>query len=138
MAKITVDGQGVADNGVTIILAPHLVTPVTTREAEEFIRSITCYQPYKWPAPGGPVVVGTSEVPRPPAVREMAEPPGRYLVRARTVQSAWVCGVAHSGYSNGATCQPADPHSGWNCGWKFHLLMDAPGPGEEINIPGVG
>jgi hypothetical protein len=31
----------------------------------------------------------------------------------------WVCEVFRSGYHNGATCNPRDPHdASWNCGYR--------------------
>lgn len=34
------------------------------------------------------------------------------------IDRRWVCEVLRSGYHNGATCNPRDPHSGWNCGYR--------------------
>lgn len=41
-------------------------------------------------------------------------------------QRTWSCEVFTSGRHNGATCEPGDPHGGWNCGyyWTLPLLND--------------
>lgn len=41
-------------------------------------------------------------------------------------QRKWSCEVFTSGRHNGATCDPSDPHGGWNCGysWTLPLLND--------------
>lgn len=31
----------------------------------------------------------------------------------------WRCGVSGSGYHNGCTCNPGDPHDGWGCGYYW-------------------
>jgi hypothetical protein len=42
-------------------------------------------------------------------------------------ERVWDCEVFRTGYHNGDTCAPGEPHGGWNCGfvWKFPLLTDA-------------
>lgn len=31
----------------------------------------------------------------------------------------WRCEVKSSGYHNGCTCSPDEPHAGWDCDWKW-------------------
>ena len=37
----------------------------------------------------------------------------------------WVCNVVRSGYHNGPGCTDLDPHSGWDCGWRYELSLPA-------------
>lgn len=38
----------------------------------------------------------------------------------------WVCQVFRSGYHNGATCGPSDPHdSSWRCEYRTEMRLSA-------------
>jgi hypothetical protein len=38
----------------------------------------------------------------------------------------WVCQVVRSGYHNGASCRPGEPHGDfWDCGYRYELTVAA-------------
>jgi hypothetical protein len=42
------------------------------------------------------------------------------------VSHRWVCQVVRSGYHNGASCRPGEPHSDfWGCGYRYELSVAA-------------
>ncbi len=57
------------------------------------------------------------------------------LVTRGLIQRRWVCSVLRSGYHNGATCLPADPHEGWGCGFRWEMsLHDTPTIREMLGV----
>jgi len=46
----------------------------------------------------------------------------------------WVCEVQSSGYHNGATCSPDDPHEGWRCEYRYEFSV----PATRIEREGAG
>lgn len=36
-----------------------------------------------------------------------------------TFDRRWLCQVVASGFHNGASCTPDDPHHGWGCGFRW-------------------
>ena len=45
---------------------------------------------------------------------------------AEHLTKRWVCGVARSGYHNGASCRSSEPHDGWGCGYYYEASIRAP------------
>jgi len=37
----------------------------------------------------------------------------------------WICQVLRSGYHNGATCNPSDPHGNdWGCSYRYEASLN--------------
>lgn len=57
-----------------------------------------------------------------PVPRKTAPVIGLRVLRA-DIDRRWTCEVLRSGYHNGATCNPREPHSGWNCGYRNECFI---------------
>lgn len=42
---------------------------------------------------------------------------------ASTFTRRWVCNVVRSGYHNGAHCTPDEPHTAWECGYRWESTL---------------
>lgn len=136
--RITVSGEHHRGMGVTVVLSASHANSLVLRKAEELIRYSTTYAPYMHMAADGSVIIGTSEVSKQEGGYSHTQHSDLYVTRAQQKQADWICMVLHSGFHNGSQCTPADPHGGdWECGWYFHTLVKAPGPGAFTTLPGV-
>lgn len=132
--RITVSGEHHRGMGTTVILSASNVNRVALRKAGELVRYTGVYAPYVHQAADGAVVIGTSEAPR----DEATQTSDLYAAPAQRTRSQWVCMVQHSGFHNGPPCTEADQHpKTWRCGWYFHVMVQAPGPGVFADLPGT-
>lgn len=136
--RVTVSGEHHRGMGVTVVLSASTADRKTVRMAEELVRYSTVYAPYTYKSPDGAMVIGTSEVSKQEGGYSETQPPGLYVAPAQRTRSTWVCMVQHSGFHNGPPCTaPGEHPETWKCGWYFHVLVPAPGPGVLADLPGT-